>query len=300
MDLFGQKNIIIEYWQFFLPLVTIGISLILLNLNRKPDPRESSKPTSKPGAREERDLDPSEIESQKSAREDSNYDEDALTAALEGVAHKPYPGIKVTFPGGVEKFYEMVNDRRSVRKYSKRPVDWKLVEKCIHSAGTGPSGAHTEPWTFCVISDSEIKQQIREIIENEEYTNYAQRMSRQWTTDLQPLRTNYVKEYLTDAPYLVLVFKQAYSMREDGKKKQHYYNEISTAISVGILLCAFQSAGLNSLVTTPLNCGPALRNLLQRPASEKLLVLLPVGYAADDCEIPDLHRKPVEEILVKY
>ncbi|XP_055705844.1 iodotyrosine deiodinase [Phlebotomus papatasi] len=295
MDLLSQKNLIIEYWQYLLPLFTLGLSILLLNFSRKPNKVVA------PQKSVEKDLDPSETESQpRVSDEDLDYDSDALTPALEGILHRPYEGIKNTFPGGIEKFYEMVNDRRSVRKYSTRPVDWKTIEKCIHAAGTGPSGAHTEPWTFCIISDSEIKQQIREIIEQEEYTNYAQRMSRQWTTDLTPLKTNYVKEYLTDAPYLVLVFKQAYSYRADGKKKQHYYNEISVAISVGILLCAFQSAGLNSLVTTPLNCGPALRTLLQRPAQEKLLVLLPVGYAADDCEIPDIHRKPVEDILVKY
>lgn len=93
-----------------------------------------------------------------------------------------------------------------------------------------------------------MKQDIREIIEAEEYTNYTQRMSRQWTTDLKPLKTDFVKEYLTDAPYLVLLFKQTYSIRPDGAKQQHYYNEISTSIAAGILLCALQSAGLNSLV----------------------------------------------------
>lgn len=125
-------------------------------------------------------------------------------------------------------------------------------------------------------------------------------MSRQWTTDLKPLRTNHIKEYLTEAPYTILVFKQTYGFKADGQRKTHYYNEISCAISVGILLCALQSAGLSSLTTTPLNCGPALRALLNRPANEKLLVLLPVGYPADDCEIPGLTRKPLEEIMEIY
>jgi iodotyrosine deiodinase len=141
---------------------------------------------------------------------------------------------------------------------------------------------------------------MREIIEAEEYTNYKQRMSRQWTTDLKPFRTNHIKEYLTDAPYTIVVFKQMYGIRADGSKKTHYYNEISCAISVGILLCALQAAGLSSLTTTPLNCGPALRALLGRPANEKLIVLLPVGYVADDCEVPDLERKGIEEIMEVY
>lgn len=184
--------------------------------------------------------------------------------------------------------------------FSDRPVDFNVIQQCVHTAATGPSGAHTEPWTFCVVSDPGIKEKIRELVEDEEYQNYVQRMSRRWVTDLQPLKTNFVKEYLTVAPYLVLVFKQTYGMLPNGKKKQHYYNEISTSIAVGILLCAFQCAGLSSLVTTPLNCGPALSRLLGRPRNEKLLVLLPVGYPADDCTVPDLERKPIDEVLIKY
>lgn len=145
-----------------------------------------------------------------------------------------------------------------------------------------------------------MKAQIREIVESEEYTNYTQRMSKQWTTDLSPLRTTYIKEYLTEAPYIILVFKQVYGTRSDGGRKTHYYNEISCAISVGILLCALQAAGLSSLTTTPLNCGPALRTLLNRPVNEKLLVLLPVGYSTDDCVVPSLQRKSIEEIMEVY
>lgn len=145
-----------------------------------------------------------------------------------------------------------------------------------------------------------MKTQIREIIEAEEYTNYQQRMSKQWTTDLKPLKTNHIKDYLTDAPYIILVFKQSFGFKPDGERKTHYYNEISCAISVGILLCALQSAGLSSLTTTPLNCGTALRSLLNRPSNEKLLVLLPVGYPAEDCEIPNLKRKALHEIMEIY
>lgn len=147
---------------------------------------------------------------------------------------------------------------------------------------------------------AEIKKQIREIIEVEEFTNYQQRMSKQWTTDLRPLRTSYVKEYLTEVPYIILVFKQTYGIRADGKRKTHYYNEISCSISVGILLCALQAAGLCTVTTTPLNCGPALRSLLNRPSNEKLLVVLPIGYPTDDCKVPNLQRKELDEILQIY
>lgn len=227
--------------------------------------------------------------------------------ALEEKPHVPYAGATVTLAQdpleAAERFYAIANNRRSVRKFSSRPVDVAIVERCIRAAGTAPSGAHTEPWTFCLVSDPSIKASVREIIEAEEFVNYTQRMAKQWVTDLRPIRTNHVKEYLTEAPHLVLVFKQTYGYKVDGDataKKQHYYNEISTSIATGMLLCAFQCAGLSSLVTTPLNCGPALRTLLERPPNEKLLVLLPVGYPADDCTVPDLQRKPLEDILVRY
>lgn len=195
----------------------------------------------------------------------------------------------------------MVNDRRSVRSFRSQPIPpIDVIEDCVRAAGTSPSGAHTEPWTFCVISSADVKEQIRYVIEREEELNYAQRMHRQWTTDLRPLKTNHIKPYLTDAPYLILVFKQTYGLTATGERKQHYYNEISVSISVGILLCALQSCGLSSLVTTPLNCGPALRTLLKRPANEKLLVLMPVGYPSENCKIPDLERKPLSDIIVKY
>lgn len=223
-----------------------------------------------------------------------------LTPSLENIQHIKFTGAKVMLKNGAVEFFNMVNDRRSIRKFSRKPVEIDVVKKCIESAGTAPSGAHTEPWTFCLIKSDEMKSQIRELIENEEYTNYAQRMSKQWTEDLKPLRTNHIKEYLTDAPYIILVFKQIYGIRTDGAKKVHYYNEVSCAISVGILLCALQSAGLSSLTTTPLNCGPALRILLDRPPNEKLMVVLPVGYPSQDCEIPDLKRKPLKDILEVY
>ncbi|XP_067007639.1 iodotyrosine deiodinase 1 isoform X2 [Anabrus simplex] len=121
----------------------------------------------------------------------------------------------------------------------------------------------------------------------------------QWITDLKPLKTNWIKEYLTTAPYLILVFKQQYSLKEDGTKRIHYYNEMSVALACGILITAIHYAGLVSLTSTPLNCGPALRTLLGRPNSEKLTLLLPVGYPAEDATVPDLKRKPLEDILVE-
>lgn len=242
-----------------------------------------------------------DIKEQKCINNDEENGDVDLVSALGEVDHICYAGATIKLKGGVQEFYKMVQNRRSVRAFKPQPVpSIETIKSCIQAAGTSPSGAHTEPWTFCVVAESQIKQKIREIIEFEEELNYKQRMSRQWTIDLRPLKTNHIKSYLTDAPYLIVIFKQVYGFTKSGKKKQHYYNEISVSIATGILLCALQSAGLSSLVTTPLNCGPQLRNLLNRPCNEKLLCLLPVGYSSDDCKVPDLKRKPLNDILVMF
>lgn len=143
---------------------------------------------------------------------DANDRSDDPQPFLPITEHIPYDGAVIKLPNGAAQFYAMMNNRRSVRAFSTRPVDYAIIEMCIQAAGTAPSGAHTEPWTFCIVEDSSIKLAIRDIIENEEYANYTHRMSRQWTADLTPLQTNHEKPYLTDAPYLILVFKQIYGM----------------------------------------------------------------------------------------
>uniref|UniRef100_A0A1I8M2S9 Nitroreductase domain-containing protein n=1 Tax=Musca domestica TaxID=7370 RepID=A0A1I8M2S9_MUSDO len=284
LDEILETSVFLKYWNVVLTILLIGILSKWL-WNRK-------------GHKQiEREDEDNEILADSSSKaEEIDY-----APALEEKEHIAYKGAVETLPDGAKEFYKMMNDRRSVRSYRREPIPpIDVIENCIRAAGTSPSGAHTEPWTFCVITDMEIKQSIRDIIESEEELNYAQRMHKQWTTDLRPLKTNHVKPYLTDAPYLILVFKQTYGVTKQGKRKQHYYNEISVSIAVGILLCALQAAGLSSLVTTPLNCGPALRALLNRPVNEKLLVLLPVGYPAENCKVPDLERKQLDDIIVRY
>ncbi|XP_076643806.1 iodotyrosine deiodinase isoform X4 [Halictus rubicundus] len=228
-----------------------------------------------------------------------DYEEPALPIDLE---HIPY---NYTRPSEAEmlrlasEFYKIVAARRTIRFFSPDPVPKEVIHDIIKAAGTAPSGAHTEPWTFVVVSNQKVKEQIRSIIEREEEINYKQRMGLKWITDLLPLKTDWVKEYLTTAPYLILVFKQTYGVLPNGKRKVHYYNEISTSIACGILITAIQYAGLVTLTSTPLNCGPAIRNLLGRPQNEKLVVLLPVGYPAKDATVPDLQRKPLSDILVE-
>ncbi|XP_078040506.1 iodotyrosine deiodinase isoform X2 [Augochlora pura] len=226
-------------------------------------------------------------------------EEPALPIDLEHILYNYTRPAEAELLHRASEFYKVVAARRTLRFFSPDPVPKQVIHDIIKAAGTAPSGAHTEPWTFVAISNQKVKEQVRSIIEKEEEINYKQRMGRKWTTDLLPLRTNWMKEYLTIAPYLLLVFKQTYGILPNGKRKIHYYNEISTSIACGILITAIQYAGLVTLVSTPLNCGSAIRNLLGRPQNEKLVVLLPVGYPAKDATVPNLQRKPLSDILVE-
>ncbi|XP_076262733.1 iodotyrosine deiodinase [Rhynchophorus ferrugineus] len=232
-----------------------------------------------------------------------DIDDDFLPALPKDLKHIPLVFNQLSEEESLKKseeFYQLMNARRTVRHFSRKDIPKDVIYNIIKTAGTSPSGAHTEPWTYVLVHSPEIKGKIRDIIEEEEEINYKKRMGKVWTTDLKPFKTNWIKEYLTEAPYLILVFKQLYSFRTDGKKKLHYYNDQSVNLSTGILLAAIQNAGLVSLTSTPLNCGPALRTLLGRPKSEKLSLLLPVGYPAEDCLVPDLQRKSLNEIMVEF
>ena len=197
-----------------------------------------------------------------------------------------------------KEFYESMNKRRSVREFSKEPIPIEVIENIIKTAGTSPSGAHSEPWTFVVVQDPKIKSQIRDIVEEEEYHNYDRRMGDKWVNDLKFVRTNHEKLYLEEAPYLIIVMKQQYHIGEDGVKYAHYYYEISTAIAAGMLVAAIHKAGLVTVTTTPLNAGGALRELLGRPENEKVMLLLPVGLPAENTKVPDVQRKPLDKIMV--
>nr|XP_008005747.2 iodotyrosine deiodinase 1 isoform X2 [Chlorocebus sabaeus] len=228
-------------------------------------------------------------------------DADEWQESEESVEHIPFPHTHYPEKEMVKRsqeFYELLNKRRSVRFISNEQVPMEVIDNVIRTAGTAPSGAHTEPWTFVVVKDPDVKHKIRKIIEEEEEINYMKRMGHRWVTDLKKLRTNWIKEYLDTAPILILIFKQVHGFAANGKKKVHYYNEISVSIACGILLAALQNAGLVTVTTTPLNCGPRLRVLLGRPAHEKLLMLLPVGYPSKVATVPDLKRKPLDQIMV--
>lgn len=190
-------------------------------------------------------------------------------------------------------FLELMRRRRSVRMFSREPVERELIENAVATAGTAPSGAHQQPWTFVVVSDPELKRQIREAAETEEREFYGRRATREWLEAVRHLGTDAVKTHITDAPYLIVVFEQAHG--PDGKK--HYYVKESVGIAVGLLLASLQSAGLATLIHTPSPMG-FLRELLERPAHERPYVLIPVGYPAQDAVVPQLERKPLDQILV--
>jgi nitroreductase len=198
-----------------------------------------------------------------------------------------------------KEFYFWMEKRRTVRDFDKRSFTKEVIENILLSASTAPSGAHKQPWTFCVVSDAGIKKQIREAAEKEEYESYHGRMPEEWMKDLRPLQTDWHKEFLETAPYLIIVFKRSFEFNNDGSKHQNYYVTESCGIACGFLLAAIHHAGLVALTHTPSPMN-FLSRLLNRPENEKPYLLIPVGYPAATCWVPDLKRKSQNEISVWY
>jgi nitroreductase len=198
-----------------------------------------------------------------------------------------------------DAFYQYMNQRRSIRDFSDKPVPLSVIENVIRTASTAPSGAHKQPWTFCIVSDPSIKKQIREAAEKEEYESYTSRMSEEWLNDLKHLQTNWHKPFLETAPYLIVVFKKAYDLLRDGSKKNNYYVNESAGLACGFLLAAIHHAGLCALTHTPSPMN-FLSKILNRPENERPFLLIPVGFAADETYVPELRRKDLQEIAVHY
>ncbi|MFK8845842.1 nitroreductase family protein [Streptomyces sp. Ac-502] len=193
---------------------------------------------------------------------------------------------------------ERMDRRRTVRQFSADPVPEQAVKDAIACAATAPSGAHQQPWTFVLVKDPEVRRRIREAAEEEERVSYAGRLGEEWLAALRPLGTDEIKPHLTDAPHLVVVFEQRYWLGPDGSKHKHYYVDESVGIAVGMLLSALHLSGLSALVHTP---SPMrfLQEVLGRPANEKAFAVIPVGYPARDCRVPDLVRKTLDQVLVE-
>jgi iodotyrosine deiodinase len=194
----------------------------------------------------------------------------------------------------VEDFYAQVDRRRTVREFSDRPVPRDIIETALRAAGTAPSGANLQPWHFVVVSAADTKKKIRVAAEIEEREFYEHRASAEWLEALAPLGTDSNKPFLETAPYLIAVFLQKFGELPDGRKVKHYYPVESTGIATGILITALHAAGLATLTHTP-SPMKFLNEILGRPKSERPFLLLVAGYPADDAEVPDISRKPLED-----
>ena len=193
--------------------------------------------------------------------------------------------------------YEQMNLRRTTRHFSERTVPRELIEKAIMCASTAPSGAHLQPWTFVAVSNAEMKLKMREAAEIEEEKTYSERMPEAWQEVLQPLGTDAVKEHMTTAPWLVILFRQSKRMRTDGEFGPTYYSTESCGIAAGMFIQAIHNMGLVTLTHTPSPMG-FLREILGRPAHEHAMLVMPVGYPAEDAAVPNLSRKPLEDVAI--
>ncbi|MEU9032808.1 nitroreductase family protein [Streptomyces sp. NPDC048383] len=193
---------------------------------------------------------------------------------------------------------ERMDERRTVRQFAGDPVPEQVVRDAVACAATAPSGAHQQPWTFVLVKDPDIRLQIRAAAEQEEQISYDGRLGDEWLAALRPIGTDAVKTHLTDAPALIVVFQQRYWLGPDGAKRKHYYVDESVGIAVGMLLSALHLSGLSALIHTP---SPMrfLGHVLNRPENEKAFAVIPVGYPADDCEVPDLVRKSLDQVMVE-
>lgn len=190
-------------------------------------------------------------------------------------------------------FYEQMEARRSVRDFSDKPVSQEVIEKIIQSASTSPSGAHKQPWTFVAIQNPAIKSEIRKAAEKEEYESYTNRMTEEWKDDLKRLGTDWQKPFLEVAPWIIVMFSQITAP----DKSKHYYVQESCGIAAGFLISAIHQAGLCTLTHTPSPMN-FLKKILNRPDNERPYLLLPVGYASENCYVPDIQRKTLSEVAV--
>lgn len=212
--------------------------------------------------------------------------------------------IKETYPEAEvmersQQFMDWINKRRSVRQFSDKPIPKEVIENILLSASAAPSGANKQPWTFCVISNADLKSKIRAAAEKEEYESYNGRMSDEWMEDLKKFQTDWHKPFIDIAPYIIIVFKKAYDVDEQGNKHNNYYVNESVGLAAGFLLAAIHNAGLVALTHTPSPMN-FLAKILERPTNERPVFLIPVGYPAEDTYVPKLSRKDLDEIAVFY
>jgi len=219
-----------------------------------------------------------------------------MSRAFIPYSHETYPEVEIIKRS--EAFYHWLDKRRTVREFADKPVPKSVIENLIMAASTAPSGAHKQPWTFCAVSNPELKKQIREAAEKEEYINYNGRMSGRWLEDLAYLGTDWHKPFLEIAPWLIIVFKRVYEKSGIEKRTNYYVNE-SVGLACGLLLTAIHQAGLVALTHTPSPMN-FLTEILQRPENERPFLLIPVGFPAENVTVPNLRRKEIKEVAAFF
>lgn len=209
--------------------------------------------------------------------------------------YEPWPSNDEEAQTLFEEVERALSTRRSLREFSDFPVPRQKIERLIALAASAPSGANKQPWHFVAVQNPEVKRQIRLAAEEEERAFYGGRASDQWLEDLKPFGTDWEKPFLETAPWLIVVFRQNYEVDEEGQKAKNYYVQESVGIACGFLIAAIHAAGLSTLTHTPSPMG-FLGKILGRPDNERAFLLMPVGYAADDAQVPNISKKDLGEI----
>ena len=215
------------------------------------------------------------------------------------VALEPLGRTEEEMISNARDVFNLMERRRSVRDFSDEAIPFGVIEDLVRTASTAPSGAHKQPWTFCVVSDPDMKKRIRDAAEKEEYESYHGRMPDEWLEDLAPIGTDWNKPFLEVAPYLIVVFKRAYELGPEGKRRKNYYVEESVGLACGFLLAAIHQAGLVALTHTPSPMN-FLTTILGRPENERPFLLIPVGKPAAECRVPALERKALDKVMVSF
>ena len=223
-----------------------------------------------------------------------------MASPIPSIALEPYPRYsEEEMRSRAEALYDTLNTRRTVRDFSDAPVPREIIESCIKTASTAPSGANQQPWHFAVVGDPKIKRQIREAGEAEERAFYEHRASDEWLAALSHLGTDAEKPFLETAPYLIVVFALVNRTDEKGERTKHYYPYESTGLATGFLINALHNVGLASLTHTP-NPMKFLNEVLGRPSNERPFLILVTGYPAEGVTVPDIERRSLEEICTFY
>uniref|UniRef100_A0A0N4ZBC5 Nitroreductase domain-containing protein n=1 Tax=Parastrongyloides trichosuri TaxID=131310 RepID=A0A0N4ZBC5_PARTI len=216
------------------------------------------------------------------------------------IPYKPLSFSEMDMQKRSQLFYETMKLRRSIRCFSNKSVPLKVIQNIIKTAGTSPSGSNNQPWLFCIIGNEEIKIKIREILENEEQKSYTRRMGAKWVLNVNDLTINWNKPYLTEAPYLIVVMKQRFTINNNGERTAVNFSDLSCSISVGFLIAALHNAGLCTVPVCATNGSRRIKKVLHRPPNEEVLLVLPIGYPADQALVPDIKRKRLEDITRIY